>query len=199
MDLLQHAAAFVTDFADQAVILPAAALIAVLLASGGWRRGALAWSIAIVGTFALMLVLKLGFGACGHLIGNGDIESPSGHTAAAGVFYGGIFAYLAERLFGRTAISLLAILIVVVLVGVSRVVLGAHTVAEAIVGALVGSLAALMMVRGAGPPPEKGKRLAAFLLPACLLIVLLHGIRLPAEAAIRHYADETWPLSACRR
>lgn len=199
MDLLQTGAVFVTDFADQAVILPAAALIAVLLASGGWRRGALAWSIAIVGTFSLMLVLKLGFGACGYLIGNGDIESPSGHTAAAGVFYGGIFAYLTEWLFGRTLFSLLAILVVVVLVGVSRVVLGAHTVAEALVGALVGSIAALMMVRGAGPPPEKGRRLAALLLPACLLIFLLHGIRLPAEAAIRQYATEAWPLSACRR
>lgn len=199
MDLLQRGAAFITDFADQAVILPAAALIAVLLAFGGWRRGALAWTTAIVGTFALMLALKLGFGACGHLIGNGDIESPSGHTAAAGVFYGGIFAYLAERLFGRTALSLVAVLAVVALVGVSRVVLGAHTIAEAVVGALVGSLAALMMVRGAGPPPDRDKRLATLLLPACLLVFTVHGARLPAEAAIRHFAYGAWPLTACRR
>jgi hypothetical protein len=35
---------FVTDFADQAVVLPLALTICLALAVAGWRRGALAWA-----------------------------------------------------------------------------------------------------------------------------------------------------------
>ena len=196
--MLRDAAAFVSDFADQAVVLPSAVLIAVLLVLAGWRRGALVWSLAIVGTFGLMLVLKLGFNACGHLVGNGDIESPSGHTAAAGVFYGSIFAYFGERVFGRGLLALALILLVVALVGASRIVLGAHTVPEVTVGAAVGLVAALLAVRTAGTPPKHEGRTSLVLLPALLLLFLFHGMHLPAEAAIRRFADETWLLSACR-
>lgn len=54
-------AAGVTDFGDQGVLLPLAAGIALLLALSGWRRGALAWTAAIGGTLALILLLKLRF------------------------------------------------------------------------------------------------------------------------------------------
>ena len=37
----------VTNFADQAVILPLAVGIALVFALSGWRRGALAWTAAI--------------------------------------------------------------------------------------------------------------------------------------------------------
>ena len=61
-------AAGVTDFGDQGVLLPLAAGIALLLALSGWRRGALAWTAAIGGTLALILLLKLRFFACGHFL-----------------------------------------------------------------------------------------------------------------------------------
>ena len=196
--MLRAAAAFVSDFADQAVVLPSAALIAMLLALAGWRRGAIVWSVAIVGTFGLMLVLKLGFGACGHLVGNGDIESPSGHTAAAGVFYGSIFAYFGERVFGRGLLAATLILLVVALVGTSRILLGAHTVPEVALGAAIGLVAALLTVRTAGPPPKQQGRMSLILLPALLLLFLSHGMHLPAEAAIRSFADSSWLHDACR-
>ena len=190
-------AAFVTDFADQAVVLPLAVLVAVLLYASGWRRGALVWTAVIVGTFALMLLLKLIFGACGHRLAGGEIESPSGHTAAAGVIYGTIFAFATERLFGRTPLTLLAVLVVIAAVGVSRVLLGAHTVGEVMVGAGVGLAAAFLLLRGAGSP-RQGKAVTFVLLPATALLFLLHGLHLPAEAAIRHVAGSAWPLSLCR-
>ena len=55
----------VTNFADQAVILPLAVGIALVFALSGWRRGALAWTAAIGGTLALVLFLKLRFFVCG--------------------------------------------------------------------------------------------------------------------------------------
>lgn len=196
MNEVLRAAAFVTDFADQAVILPLAAVIAVALYAGGWRRGALAWTVAIIATLGLMLVLKIGFGACGRYIAGGQIESPSGHTAAAGVLYGSIFAFLAERMFGRTPLTLAVILAIVVVVGVSRVLLGAHTILEVCIGAAVGGIAAWLMVRGAGKPAQTSPS-ALLLLPVCAVLFLFHGLHLPAEAAIRGYAT-SWSVWACR-
>src|SRR6478736_8444781 len=87
-------AAGVTDFGDQGVLLPLAAGIALLLALSGWRRGALAWTAAIGGTLALILLLKLRFLVCGHVLPGASFSNPSGHTAAAAAVYGGLGAMI---------------------------------------------------------------------------------------------------------
>ena len=74
---------FLTDFADQAVVLPLVLAVALVLALQGWRRGAAAWLVAIGATFAVILVLKLVFLGCTPLFGPADMRSPSGHVAAA--------------------------------------------------------------------------------------------------------------------
>jgi hypothetical protein len=175
---------FVTDFADQAVVLPLAITVAVGLWAAGWRRGALVWSGVIAGTFLLMLALKIGFGACGSALAGDQLESPSGHTAAAGVLYGGMLAFVAEELFGRTYLTLGAILLVVTVIGVSRVMLGAHTPLEVLVGALVGTIAAFLMVKGLGRPGKTSPP-ALLLLPLLAVLFLFHGLHFPAEAAIK--------------
>ena len=38
---------FLTDFADQAVVLPLVLVLALVLAAQGWRRGAAAWLVAV--------------------------------------------------------------------------------------------------------------------------------------------------------
>jgi hypothetical protein len=68
---------FVTDFADQAVVLPVVAAIGIVLLAQGWRRGAAAWVGATAGTFGIMLLLKLVFIACPM----SDLRTPSGHVA----------------------------------------------------------------------------------------------------------------------
>ena len=52
---------FLTDFADQAVILPLVFAIAAALAIQGWIRGAVVWLSVIFVTFGTILVLKLFF------------------------------------------------------------------------------------------------------------------------------------------
>ena len=88
---------FITDLADQAVILPLVLAIGVALLVDGWRRGAAAWAVAVVATFAAMLVLKLFFLACSHALGTTDIHNPSGHVAAATVVTGGLATLLFRR------------------------------------------------------------------------------------------------------
>src|SRR4051794_41985585 len=91
----QHPVRFLTDFADQAVIMPLVLAVAVALALQGWRRGAFVWLVVVAATFAMMLALKLAFLACTPLFSPMDIQSPSGHVAAATVVAGGVGAVLA--------------------------------------------------------------------------------------------------------
>ncbi len=173
---------FLTNFADQAVILPVVLAIAIVLAMQGWRRGALVWLGVVCVTFTLMLVLKLTFLACAPLLGPIDIHSPSGHVAAATVVCGGLGALLT----GRRASILPVALLAAVVIGVSRLVLGMHSLPEVLLGALIGLAGATALLTLSGTPPalRPGRLLAVVIIVAALF----HGWHLPAEAAIRHTA-----------
>ena len=69
---------FLTDFADQAVVLPLIATVALMLGLLGWRRGALAWLVAVGVSFASVLVLKLVLPTCGPALGMAGCAAPAG-------------------------------------------------------------------------------------------------------------------------
>ena len=56
-----------TDFADQAVLLPLILAVGTILLALGWGRAARAWAFAVPGTLVAMLVLKIIFLACAPL------------------------------------------------------------------------------------------------------------------------------------
>lgn len=185
---------FLTDFADQAVVLPVVLAVAVALALQGWRRGALAWLAVIAGTFGAMLGLKLAFLACSPLFGPMDIQSPSGHTAAAAVVMGGLAGLLTRRHISVLPAAVLAALVI----GFSRLWLAQHSLPEVIVGASVGMVGAAVLPRLAGPVPTL--RIAPLVLMAIGVAALFHGLHLPAEAAIRHTAFRAAQyIPACRQ
>jgi membrane-associated phospholipid phosphatase len=169
---------FLTDFADQAVVLPIALAVAIVLAAQGWPRGALAWLGVIGVTFGIVLVLKLGFMACGPVFGPWGLRSPSGHVAAASVVAGGLVVVLAGRHLSVLLVAILAALAI----GASRLELGFHSLPEVAVGAAIGLAGAATLSRLAGRPPRA--RPVSLLAVAGVVAVLLHGMHLPAEAAI---------------
>jgi membrane-associated phospholipid phosphatase len=184
---------YLTDFADLAVILPLVAAVAAALALQGWRRGAVTWLIVVAATFGTMLALKLIFLSCTPVFDALDIHSPSGHVAAATVVTGGLAAMLTRR---RSSI-LPAALLAALAIGVSRLVLGVHTLPEVIVGALIGLVGAVVLLRFTSPPPRL--RITPLLAVIVLVAVLFHGLHMPAEAAIRHTAFRmTLFIPACR-
>lgn len=189
-------AGYATDFADQAVLLPLAIAVAVIFAAAGWRRGAVAWMAIIGAALGLTLLLKLAFLACGHLL-PGGVQSPSGHTAAAGAIYGGLLAIMARHVTGQDRWALPCAAVVAVVIGASRLVLGVHTILEVCIGGLVGICGAMAAAKLAGPPPPEMKVRAVAALVIAVL-VLFHGFHMPAEAAIRRFAFQVWPLSTCR-
>jgi membrane-associated phospholipid phosphatase len=192
-----HVLRFITDFADQAVMLPIAAVIGVALLAAGWRRGALAWAVVICGMLFVMLVLKLWAGTCGEILFGDQLQSPSGHTASSAAIYGGAVSLLLRRTLPRVPVAFLCAGVIAALVGLTRVLLGAHSVLEVAIGAAVGVLAATLLARAAGPMPGHLRRLPALGAVAATLLVF-HGLHLPAEAAIRK-ARMTWlPFGLCR-
>lgn len=178
---------FLTDFADQAVILPLALAVAVTLFAQRWPRGAMAWLVAVGLTLGAMLALKLLLQACARPTGLLDLmalQTPSGHVAGAAL----VSAGLASLLTGRRGGPLLLGGGVAVAIAVSRLVLGAHSFPEVVVGAVVGLAGAALVPRLAGPPPP-GFSLRRTVLIAAAVLLLFHGLHLPAEAHIRATAS----------
>ena len=72
-------------------------------------------------------------------------------------------------------------------IGVSRLLLGVHSLPEVILGGAVGVAGALALAWLAGPPPPRlrARRLTPVIVA---VLVLFHGERLPAEAHIHFMA-----------
>ena len=187
---------FATDFADQAVILPLAIVLAVGLWLLGWRRGGIAVLLATAATLGAMAVLKIVFAACAGPELAAALRSPSGHTAAAGLTAGAVLALLPPGKRGPAA-WLLALLLPAS-IGATRLALGVHDAAEVLLGGAVGVAGGALLVVMAGSRPP-GLRLRRLALAMVAIVLVLHGLRLPAEAAIRRVALlGVWPLSLCR-
>jgi membrane-associated phospholipid phosphatase len=184
---------FITDLADQAVILPLVLAIGIALLAQGWRRGAAAWAVTVVATFAAMLALKLAFLACSQSLGTPAIRTPSGHVAAATVVTGGLAALLLRRRVSVVPVAVLAAGVV----GISRLVLGAHSLPEVGIGAAVGLAGAVTLPLLAGPPPVLDVGRIAII--AIATVATFHGLHLPAEAHIRATAYRVAQmLSVCQ-
>jgi membrane-associated phospholipid phosphatase len=169
---------FLTDFADQAVMLPVVAAVALVLAAFGWWRGALVWLAVIGVTFGVILLFKVGLLGCQPIFGPWSLRSPSGHVAAASVVAGGLAALLTRRRWIVLAVAVLA----AALIGMSRLELGFHSIPEVLFGAATGITGAAVLSRQLGARPSR--RPMPLLAVVAVLALLLHGIHLPAEATI---------------
>ena len=187
---------FVTDFGDQAVVLPVTAIVfLILLAQRRWRVAG-AWLLAIPGVLGTLLVLKIACFACGWLLPTLDLgqlalHSPSGHVASAAVVSSGVVALQAGRLrIGPMPAALAAALAVAAVIGATRLLLGAHSMTEVIVAAIIGGAGAVAFARLSGRhlQEKSGLPIAA---AAAIVLVIFHGSHLPAEAVIQSAAAAT--------
>ncbi len=173
---------FISNFADQAVLLPLAVVTALGLALVRWWRGLAAWSVCVGATFAAMLVLKVVGLKLALQSGSLEPISPSGHVAAGCMVYGGLAVLLLRgRVPGLLIAAVPALLVAVI--GISRLRLGAHTPFEVAVGAVVGLLGVAALARWAGARPRR--QVWPLLAALACLVMALHGAHLPAEQVIR--------------
>lgn len=183
---------FLTAFADLGLVLPLAGIIALALLAIGRRRDAMAWFIGVAGTLAATLLLKIAVFVVLGPDAQGALRNPSGHTASGTVVYAGLFALLGGRIAPRVPVALLAGLGFGIIFGATRLALHVHTLADVIVGAVVGLAGTLTLARMASPcrvgKPDRG---TAVVTAATLLgLLALHGQTLHAEGEIQSIAEQ---------
>lgn len=174
---------FITDFADQGVILPVLAVGGLVMLLRGWWRGAAVWVLTASLVLAFMLLLKIA-GLYYAWFVHVPIISPSGHVAAACVVYGGLLFMMGQGWFARfPALMLPSVLAVGLVIGQTRLMLHAHTLLEVVIGCMVGCAGGVMVGRKCGPVPHP---LWIYLLPCVGCIAcLFHGCHLGIEGTIR--------------
>ncbi len=174
-----------TDFGDQGVVLPASAAVLCVLLLARWWFGALWWVLTMGGVLSLMLVLKLGIGACGWVFGIPGLNSPSGHTASATMFYGGVTSILLAG--PRSLPRVLPAVLIALLFAASRVALHDHSVLEVAIGGLVGICGVGSFVGLCGPAPVGVGRLRLCITVA-VVAMAAHGHRMTVEQHIHSFA-----------
>ena len=135
-----------------AILFPASLVLFICLLWFDRHADARAFGAALFACLLATLVAKLAFHACGSEIPAFGIESPSGHASFSAVFYGCLALIVAagRPLWQRTGIYAGTALFVA-LVGVSRVVVEAHTLPDVIAGTSIGMLAILVFQALRGP------------------------------------------------
>lgn len=128
------------------VVLPLLAGAVFLFHRKGWRLSATLLLVSTVGGFLLTTVLKAVFGrARPELFDSGYAASfysfPSGHATVAVGFYGALTLILAYRLsgFARWAVAACGV-VLVLLIGFSRLYLGVHYPTDVLAGFLAAPL-----------------------------------------------------------
>jgi membrane-associated phospholipid phosphatase len=178
----------ITDLGDSAVMLPAGIAIAGwLLLSGTWR-GALIW-LSLFGAGAILVVATkvayLGWGMGQQL----DFTGISGHAMTATSVLAVAGYFIGSKLSRSSPIVATALgYCVGLLVGVSRIIVGAHSASEVIAGCALGGLVAIMAVTKIRAEP---KFIAAPLIFGLILLALeliMHGEQAPSEPLIAKIA-----------
>src|SRR5271168_5154181 len=147
----------------------------------GWRRGARAWATAVAVMLLSIALLKLVFVHCDRA---GGLGSPSGHTASAALIYGGGAALLLRL---RTPAAAALAGLAAAIIGATRLALHLHSPADVLAGAAIGIACATLLAHLAGPRP-RAQPLRYFAPEALAAMVLLHGMHLHLEEAIRRLA-----------
>lgn len=184
---------YVTKLGDMGVVLP----LGLLLAASLWwlhsPRSSRQFLRALAYCITLILLLKVAFLSCGSVWRVG-LSSPSGHTGMSLMVYGSIatVALPRERGWWRAMLGASAVLLVAA-IGLSRVWLGAHNLAEVACGALAGLFAYLCFALPYSKLPQPRFSIACLLAVLGAGLLLSYGMVLPAETALRTLVE---PLHA---
>ncbi|AOX16605.1 hypothetical protein A0U89_05120 [Kozakia baliensis] len=185
---------WLTDFGDQGIVLPTSVLIMLVLLWSRWWRGAIFWCALVLSVLGIMAVLKLAFGACGWEASWLNINSPSGHTAAFTMLYGGLICLYARWCSSVWQAGIVA-LAIAILAACSRLHLHYHTLPETVTGGVVGVTGVCMFRSQIGTPPRLPRLVPALIFLA--ILVVQHGNRLPAERQIHSFAALWLRASIC--
>ena len=159
----------ITRLGESGFLLPIGMLLLVWLIVMRCFRPALIWMLAFGTGVALVVISKVLFLGWGIGVRALDFTGFSGHTMLAAA----VFPTLAYLTLIRHAVRIryavvAAAVLLAVLVAVSRVVLGAHSISEVMSGFLLGSVVAIIFIGRGDHSPEA--QVPAVLVLAALLL-----------------------------
>jgi membrane-associated phospholipid phosphatase len=165
-----------TDFGDLAVLIPVSAVILIWLLRNS-SRAAPRWVFALSLCIGLTALLKIAFHACPPA---DNMHSPSGHTSLSTLVYGALTLVSATAWPGLQRVLVIAGGAGLILaIGVSRLLLDAHSVAEVGLGLVIGAVSLAMFSRHYLQAPTT--KMWPLLVVAGVLALGLHGRELHAE------------------
>jgi membrane-associated phospholipid phosphatase len=198
---------FITALGSVGVMAPVAVVVASWLAVGYRWTYAVAWLALLGAASTLVAASKIAFMGWGVGVRDLDFTGVSGHSLMATAVLS--IAMFVAMMPTRDTLRISGVatgLLLGVLVSVSRVLLNAHSVSEAVTGWMLGVVVVLAFVRIAWKA-ERG-RLSPIPLAATVvtIVIALYGVPVPtqrwlAEIAIvlsgnaRPYLRATWQLS----
>jgi len=187
----------VTNFGESTVVLSTAMAVSFWFWLSRQRQLAVLWLLVIGGCAASMVALKLGFLTCGQLVLGGVVHTPSGHSSMAALFYGAA-ALTVGRLSPPAArhqtLMVATALLFALTIGLSRIVIHAHSPQEVVAGLLVGFgwLACFaLLLRRVRPSIEMPPTAVLCLLGAIyagLLTLAMVGEHMSVEGLLDHIA-----------
>ena len=174
-------------FGLSALLAPASVAVFLFLVWIGRRIDAEAFLAALAVCLLATFIAKLAAYACDSPAAALGIVSPSGHSSFSAVFYGCVALLLAGGRPRGQAIAILAAAgLFVLLIGVSRVVVEAHTGPDVVAGLAIGVASLSVFQKFRGPPQRLNPPLAALAIGAPAALLLLACVYLFA----RHWSPE---------
>ncbi|MGN4188159.1 phosphatase PAP2 family protein [Burkholderia gladioli] len=177
-----------SDLGDAAMTLPLAVVcLAWLTRSTTGRDQAITWALMLAAGMVSVGVTKMLYAGCGVQIRSIDFRVISGHTMLASAVWP-MACVLALNGDARSGTGVSLGLGLGALIGISRVIDGAHTPSEVIAGWLVGSTIALAFASRHGAPRLNARNRT--LVAGSLLAVsaLAYGRHAPIQTAIELYS-----------
>jgi membrane-associated phospholipid phosphatase len=142
-----HVWTTITHLGNSALLLPAALLLALWLLKTRHGPLALVWALSFGSAVLLVLASKLAFMGWGIGSAALDFTGISGHaTVSTAVFTMGAWLLATDRPRATQALAIAGGLLVGLMVGISRVVLDAHSVSEVVAGLVLGASAAALPI-----------------------------------------------------
>ncbi|MCE2576848.1 phosphatase PAP2 family protein [Komagataeibacter sp. FNDCR2] len=175
---------FITDFGDEATIIPLFVVTIVLFIAMGWKRNAAIWGIGIFLTFGCIVLSKMLGLLWAQFYGyDGHPFSASGHVASSSAVYGSLINMIFQPRFHSWLMAMLPPALIAALIGYTRIMLHAHTPMEVVAGAGIGTTAATLIARVLPPVPTFLVHWFAFALVP--VILFFHGYVMEAEPVLK--------------
>ncbi|WP_297355456.1 phosphatase PAP2 family protein [Paraburkholderia sp.] len=188
-DLSYHLWYLITGLGGPALTLPLAIAIALWLALGySWRMAA-GWLLLLGMAIGVVTVTKLAFLGWGVGVRELDFTGLSGHAMLSTAVYPvALFLMLLPARSKFRLVGVLFGLAAGIAVGMSRVVLSAHSPSEAITGCIVGAVTALLFVRWSWDAEPGRLSAVPVAVSLMMLTVGLHGVHVPTQRWVTHIA-----------